>query len=149
MSTPPRDRRPILSFSVSNSATISNPSSRNPAVVGQREPEVAGPHDRHAHAAVEAENLPQVPPQLLDVVADAADAELAEIRQVLPDLRRVQVELLGERLRRNRPDARRVERVQAAQIDRQPIGRQLGNRLGQRAGRRLGRPACSPGSQAK
>ena len=57
-------------------------------------------------ALIEAEDLPQVPAQFLDVVADAADAELAEIRQVLPDLRGVQVELLGQRLRRHRPHAR-------------------------------------------
>ena len=56
--------------------------------------------------AVETEDLPQVPPQLLDVVPDAAHAELAEVRQVLANLRRVQVELLGQRLRRNRADAR-------------------------------------------
>ena len=105
MSTPPRERRPIFSFSVSNSATISNPSSRKPGVVGEREAEVAGAHDGDADAAVQPEDLPQVPPQLLDVVADAADAELAEIRQVLPDLRGIQVELLGQRLRRDRAHA--------------------------------------------
>ena len=98
-------------------------------VVGERQAEVAGAHDRDAHALVEPENLPQVAAQLLDVVADAADAELAEIGEVLADLRRVEVELLGQRLRRDRPDAGRVERVEAAQVDRQPVGRQLGNRL--------------------
>ena len=63
--------------------------------------------------------------ELLDVVADAAHAELAEVREVLPDLRGVQVELLGERLARDRLHAGGVERVQAAQVDRQPAGRQL------------------------
>ena len=84
---------------------------------------------------VEAEDLPEVAPQLLDVVADAADAELAEIREVLADLRRIQVELLGQRLRRDRAHARRIEGVEAAQVDRQPVGRQLGDRL-RRAARR-------------
>ena len=78
---------------------------------------------------VEAEDLPQVRAQLLDVVADAADAELAEVGEVLANLRRVQVELLGQRLRRDRPHAGGVERVQAAQVDRQPVGGQLGDRL--------------------
>ena len=114
-------------------------------VVRERQPEVAGAHDGDGDAAVEAEDLPQVPPQLLHVVAHAAHAELAEVRQVLPDLGGVEVELLGEPLRRHRAHARRVERVQAAQIDREAVGRQLRDRLGRlrpaRAGRRRRRRA--------
>ncbi len=78
-------------------------------VIGKREAEVAGAHDRHTDVAIETEDLLQVPPQLLDVVPDAAYAELAEVRQVLPNLRRIQLELLGKRLRRNRADAHRIE----------------------------------------
>ena len=78
----------------------------------------------------------QVAPQLLDVVADAADAELAEVGEILANLRRVEVKLLGQRLRGDRPHAGRVERVEAAQVDRQPVGRELGNRLGGAARRR-------------
>ena len=63
------------------------------------------PDDRHPQPAIEAENLPEVAPQLLDVVAHAADAELAEVREVLADLRGVEMELLGERLRGDRLDA--------------------------------------------
>ena len=62
-----------------------------------------------AQLAIEAENLAQVALQILDVVADAAHAELAEVRQVLADLRGVQMELLGERLRRDRLDAGGLE----------------------------------------
>ena len=58
---------------------------------------------------IEAENLAKVPLQVADVVADAADAELAEVGEVLADLRRVEVELLGERLRRDGANARVVE----------------------------------------
>ena len=76
-------------------------------IVGEREAEVAGAHDRDAQLPVEAEDLPQVAPQILDVVADAADAELAEVGQILANLRGVQVELLGERLRRDRLRRRR------------------------------------------
>ena len=79
--------------------------------------------------AVEAEDLPQVRAQLLDVIADAAHAEFAEIGEILANLRGVQVELLGQRLRRNRLHAGIVERIQAPQVDRQPIGGQLGDRL--------------------
>ena len=112
---------------MSNSATISKPSWRKPGIVGEREAEVAGAHDRDAQLAIEAEDLPQVAPQILDVVADAADAELAEVREVLADLRGVEVELLGERLRRDGLDAGGFERVEAAQVDRQAVGGELGD----------------------
>ena len=75
--------------------------------------------------AVEAENLPQVLLEILDVIADAAHAELAEVREVFPNLRGVQMELMRERLRRNGLHPVRVERVEAPQIDRQPIGGEL------------------------
>ena len=65
--------------------------------------------------------------QIADVVADAANAELAEVREVLADLRGVQVELLGERLGRNRPDAGAIELVQAAQVNRETIGGEFGD----------------------
>ncbi len=106
-------------------------------VIGKREAEVAGTHDRHTDVAIETEDLLQVPPQLLDVVPDAAYAELAEVRQVLPNLRRIQLELLGKRLRRNRADAHRIEGRQRAQIHRQAIGGQLRHGLDLRPGRRL------------
>ena len=70
-----------------------------PRVVREREPEIAGAHDGDGDVPIEAEDLPQVPAQLLDVVADAAHAELAERREVLADLRGVEVKLLGQRLR--------------------------------------------------
>ena len=85
---------------------------------------------RHPQLAVEAEDLPQVPLQVLDVVADAAHAELAEVGEVLADLRGVEVELLGQRLRRDRLDAGGFELVQAAEVDRQPVGGELGDLFG-------------------
>ena len=68
--------------------------------------------------------------QILDVVADAAHAELAEIGEILADLRGVQVELLGQRLRRDRLDAAGSSWFEAAQVDRQAVGRELGDLLG-------------------
>ena len=70
-----------------------------------------------------------MPLQVLDVVADAADAELAEVREVLADLRGVEVELLGERLRRDGLDPGGLQLIEAAEVDRQAIGGQLGNRF--------------------
>ncbi len=65
-------------------------------IVGEREPQIAGTHDCDAQLAVEPENLAQMALEILDVVADPPDAELTEVRQVLADLRGVQMELLGE-----------------------------------------------------
>ena len=134
MRTPPRDRRPILrplGVEERDDGEAFLPESR---IVGEREPEVAGAEDRDAHRPIESEDRPQVPLQLLDVVADAADAELAEVRQVLPNLGGVELELLGQRLRGDRLDAGRVERVQAAKVDRQPPGGELGDLVARRPG---------------
>ena len=68
-----------------------------------------------------------MPLQILDVVADAPHAELAEIREVLANLRSIQMKLLRERLRRDGLDPGRVELVEAAQVHRQPVGGELGN----------------------
>src|SRR5439155_14066987 len=95
-------------------------------IVGQRQTEIARADDGDTQLASEAENLSKMPLEIADVVADAADAELAEIREVLPDLRRVEVKLLGEGLRRDRLDAGVFERRETPQIDRQPILCQLG-----------------------
>jgi len=80
---------------------------------------------KEAKLVGEAQDLAKVALQVAHVVADAADAEFAEVSEVLADLRRVQVELLGERLGRNGADAGAVEGVQAPQIHRQAIGCEL------------------------
>ena len=119
-------------------------------IVGEREAEIAGADDRDAQLAIEAENLAQVALQIADVVADAAHAELAEVREVLADLRGVQVELLGERLRGDRLDAGALELVEAAQVDRQAVGGELGDLIEALLGlRRLARALCSELSQAR
>ena len=99
-------------------------------IVRQRQPEVARAHDHHAQMAIEAEDLPEVPAQFLDVVADTADAEFAKIGEVLPDLRGVEMELLGERLRGNRLHASGVEFVETPQVNREPVGSELRHLIG-------------------
>src|SRR5438045_1487836 len=98
-----------------------------PGVIRQREPEIAGADDRDAQFAIESENLSQMPLEVANVIADAADAELAEVREVLADLRRVQMELLGQRLRRDRAHAGSFELIEAAEIYREPVGGELGD----------------------
>src|SRR5439155_23621177 len=96
-----------------------------PRVVGERKPQVACADDGDAKSAVETENLSEVALEIAHVVADAAHAELAEVREVLADLGRVEGELLGQRLRGNGPDLGLLELIQAAKIDRQAVGGQL------------------------
>ncbi len=96
-----------------------------PGIVGERETEVAGAEDGDLEPAIEAENLPQVLLEILDVVADAAHAELAEVRQVFANLRGVEMKLMREGLRRNGLHAVRIERVETSQIDGEPVGGEL------------------------
>src|SRR5947209_8168210 len=96
-------------------------------IVGQREPEVAGAHDRHAQLLIETENLAEMALQIAHVVADAAHAELAEVREVLANLRRIEVILLRQRLRADRADPRVLERIEAAQIHRKTVRGELRN----------------------
>jgi hypothetical protein len=66
-----------------------------------------------------------MPAEILDVVADAADAKLAEIRRSFRICAGVQMKLLCQRLGRDRLHAARVELVQAAQVDGQAVRGEL------------------------
>jgi hypothetical protein len=96
-----------------------------PWIVGQRKTEIAGAKNCDFQIPIEAENLAQVLLQVGHVVANTADAKLAEIREVFPDLRGVEMELMGERLGRNGLDSGRIQRIETTQIDRQSVGREL------------------------
>src|SRR5262245_17449666 len=96
-------------------------------VVEQRRAEVAEPDQRHRPLAIEAEDALELGLEPRDVVADPAHAELAEVRQVLADLRRVQIEALGQLLRRDGLDAVLFELQQAPGVDRETADRHLGN----------------------
>src|SRR5262249_16494689 len=96
-------------------------------VVGEREAGIARAHDSDAQLAVEGEDLAQMPLEVANVVADAADAELAEVREILSNLRGVQMELFRERLRRDRANARLLERRQTAQVHGKPVGGEFRN----------------------
>src|SRR5215203_367550 len=96
-----------------------------PRVIGQREAEIACAHDGHPQMAIEAENLPEVAAQFLDVVTDAPDTELAEVRQILANLRGVEMKLLGQGLGGDGLCAGSVELVETPQVDRQAIRSEL------------------------
>src|SRR5205085_1448818 len=68
-------------------------------VVKERGPEIAEADEGDLPLAVEAEDPLQLRFQPRDVVPDAADAELTEVGQVLPDLRGVEAEALRKILR--------------------------------------------------
>ena len=55
---------------------------------------------------VQSENLRQVRAQIFDVITGAADAELAKVPEVFSYLGGIQIELLGQLLRRNSFDSR-------------------------------------------
>ena len=69
---------------------------------GDRLAEVAGAEQRDVVLAAGAQDLADLRDERVDVVADAALAELAEAGQVAADLRRVHVRVLGELLRGDR-----------------------------------------------
>ncbi len=86
------------------------------AVAGQGGAQRAGAHDDHVPRALEAETALDLVDQAVDLVAHAARAELAEVREVLADLGRVQVDHAGELLGRDALDAARLELAQLAQV---------------------------------
>jgi len=75
--------------------------------------------------SIETEDLRNVRAQILDVIADAAHAKLAEVTEVFANLRGVQMKLLGERLRRDGLDPGRVQRIEAAKINTEAAGCQF------------------------
>ena len=75
-------------------------------VLGEGAPQVSHADDHHGVLAVEAEQGVQVVGQGVDVVADAADAELAELGEVLADLGGGEVVALRHLLRGDPLDLR-------------------------------------------
>ena len=69
---------------------------------GDRTAEPTGTDQRDVVLSGGAQDAPDLADQRVDVVPDAALAELAEARQITPDLRRVDVRVLGDVLRRDR-----------------------------------------------
>ena len=70
-------------------------------VVSERGSQSSGADDADAMRGVETEYLRDVIAQVVDVVADAAHAKLTEVPKIFPDLSGIEVELVGQRLRRN------------------------------------------------
>ncbi len=68
--------------------------------------------------------------QILDIVSDPAHAELAEVREVLTNLRGIEVEPGRQPLRRNGLNARYVELVQASQVHRESVRGEFGDLIG-------------------
>ena len=107
---------------------------------GDRLAEVAGAEEGDVVLAGGAQDLADLRDQRLDVVADAALAELAEAGEVAADLGRVDVRVLGEFLRGDRlaahlaglgqhlqvaREARRDAEREPLAVDDQPLGRVL------------------------
>ena len=100
IATPPSSV-PIFAGSSSKIVTMWKPWSAKidePAIAWPSRP---APIERDVVLARGAQDAADLGDQRIDVVADAALAELAERREVAPDLRRVDVRVLGDVLRRD------------------------------------------------
>ena len=89
---------------------------------GDRLAEVAGAEEGDVVLARGAQDLADLRDQRVDVVADAALAELAEAGEIAADLGRVDVRVLGELLRGDRLPAHLPGLGQHLQVARQPRG---------------------------
>ena len=87
---------------------------------GDRLAEPAGADERDVVLALRAQDLADLAEQRVDVVADAALAELAEAREVAADLRRVDVRVVGDLLRRDPVLAHLLRLGQDLEIAREP-----------------------------
>ena len=74
---------------------------------------------------IESENLRQMESQIFDEITGAAHAKLAKVTKVFANLRRIQIELLGEVLRRDCLDSRSGQLVQATQVNAQTVRGEL------------------------
>ena len=95
------------------------PARGEPAVVGQRVPEVAEPHDDDRPVLGQAQLAGDLEDQVVDVVADAPGAVGAEVGEVLAQLRRVDPGRGGELLRGDGRDAVLGQRAERPQVERQ------------------------------
>ena len=66
---------------------------------------------------IETEELVQLFGERIDLIADATDAEVAELRQVFTDLCRGEMESLRKVLRRDGVEALRLQLAKTAQIE--------------------------------
>jgi hypothetical protein len=98
---------------------------REAAVVKERRTEIAEADERYRPLAIEAEDPLELGLEPRDVIADAADPEFAEVGEVLSNLRRVEIEAVGQLLRGHRLDAVFFELQQAPGIDRETTDRHL------------------------
>src|SRR5262249_19518946 len=89
---------------------------------GDRLPEPPGADERDVVLPLGTEDLADLAEQPVDRVADAPLAELAEIRQVAPDLRRVDVRVVGDLLRGDPVLAHLLRLRQDLQIAREARG---------------------------
>ena len=116
----PPTRSPTLAGSASTSAATAEPALGEAPVVRQRVPEVADADDDDRPVLGEPQLAADLVDQVRDVVAHAAGAVGAEVREVLADLRRVHAGGLGQRLGGDRGGALLREVDEAAQVDGQP-----------------------------
>src|SRR6185437_4169517 len=85
-------------------------------IIRERPAQSSRADNSHTMWLIQAKNFRQMTAQVVDEVSGAPHAKFTEITEVFANLRRIQIELLGEFLRRNGSDAGGREFVQAAQV---------------------------------
>ena len=96
-------------------------------VLGDRRSQVSGADDRDALHVVGAEDVLDAVGEQLDVVADSALAELAEVREIAADLSGVDLGHLGEPRRGDRLTAVFAQVEQRVEIGGQTLDDAVGN----------------------
>ena len=120
---------PILPGSLSKSATMWKPRRAEPAVLEQGPAEVAQADQGQRPVAVDPQDVPQGGDQLLDPVADAGIAELAEEREVLADLGILDRQRLAELAAGDGRLALTLERLELPEVEADPAHDGLGGQL--------------------
>src|SRR3954471_24876389 len=90
-------------------------------VAGEGAAEISHADDHQRVPAIEAEERIQVLGEEVHLVADTADAELAELREVLPDLGRREMIAARQLLGGDALDALLLEVAQTAQVEGEPV----------------------------
>src|SRR5437773_12329186 len=74
---------------------------------------------------VQAQDFDEMFAQIVDKVSGAAHPKLAEVTQILSNLRRIKIELLSQFLRRDGLDSGSIQLVEATQVNAESVRGEL------------------------
>ncbi len=103
-----------------------------PLVCHQRPPQIPGSYQHNIPNFIRAQNMAHLADQFINAIADPRMTKLAEIRQVLSDLRVRKIEAFTQLLAGNGAPILSLERFKLAKIKAQPANRRIRNGIGAR-----------------